>query len=287
MKSVSQRVALGSLVSVAFLAFGCGTQTASFKEGQAASKSTSTRTAEQALPASQDSSSQVAVDPEASKFDNAKASMENIVVATDAGQEPVNGSADAGSAIDPTAKVVVTEKAADSVPKTDPAPVSQPDPVPPIDSAPPIDPGPDPEKILVEDGGKLDIPGVKVAKVGVNFEDHSDSDYNDSVLCFTGDFKVDGTEVVSYKEQEIVASVFSASGCQHEVTIEIIDESGSKQTQSYNDSVAREVTLKFGINSKLNVTMKTIHGFCDASPRSMHKAEFAKVELDVCRNTGH
>ena len=142
------------------------------------------------------------------------------------------------------------------------------------------------EEILEEDGGTLVIPGVKVQRVGLNFEDAADFDFNDAVMCFEGLFKIEGTDVVSYKQQTVVAKTFSASGCDHRVDVRILHDDGTTEMFSYRSDSGESLSLPFRIKSKLDVTVTTIQGGCDATPVSMHNAQYALVKANVCNDSG-
>ena len=117
-------------------------------------------------------------------------------------------------------------------------------------------PGTPQSNVLTEDGGTLSIPGTKALKVGVNFEDYTDFDFNDSVLCFNGDFKVSGSKVTSYKKQTINAAVLTNSDCGHNIRVRVIESNGVvSQNFVYNDTTTHAATLNFNVGSVLDVTM--------------------------------
>jgi hypothetical protein len=153
-----------------------------------------------------------------------------------------------------------------------------------------VPPGKEPP-ILVEDGGTLDLPGEKVAKVGINFEDlpQGDFDYNDAVLCFTGAFKVDGSNVVSYKKQKIVATTFSASACTHRIDVRIINADGTIKSYSYSSREQQPLEMDFDVLSKLEVTMTPTSNTdaCSMGTTSQHNATYVKVLLDQCNLSGN
>lgn len=132
------------------------------------------------------------------------------------------------------------------------------------------------------------LAGVPVTKVGVNFEDvpgSGDNDYNDAVLCFTGKFKVDSSNVVSIIEQTVTATTFSSSGCNHNVRAEVHHKDGTKETpQTFDSRAPTPVTLKFKVGSKLEVFMKPYSGCNPSVERNMHTAQDAKVQPDLCNN---
>jgi len=142
------------------------------------------------------------------------------------------------------------------------------------------------DDILEEDGGNLIISGTKIQRVGINFEDGTDFDFNDAVICFEGFFKMEGTEVVSYKQQTVVAKTFSASACDHRIDIRIHHDDGSTDSFSFRSDIGKDVSLPFRIKSKLDVTMTTIYGGCDQTPVSMHNQQYTVVKANVCNDSG-
>lgn len=143
------------------------------------------------------------------------------------------------------------------------------------------------DETLVEDGGSLDIPGTKIQRVGINFEDFTDFDFNDAVLCFEGNFKIEGTNVVSYQTQTIAAKTFSASGCDHRIDVTILHADGTEASFSYRSDSGQTLQLPFKVKSKLAVTMTTIAGSCPKTPVTMHHPTYALVKGGVCNNTGN
>jgi len=140
-------------------------------------------------------------------------------------------------------------------------------------------------KVLVEDGGTMALPGVKAVKVGVNFEDLSDFDLNDSVLCFTGSFKVDGPKVISYKKQTILAAVTNNSACGHNIRVTISDANGVvTQRLTYNDRVTTSAQLNFDVGSKLWVVMENqANNSGCIGPIGMDHPSRAEVKPNLCR----
>ena len=136
--------------------------------------------------------------------------------------------------------------------------------------------------VLVEDGGTLSLPGSKAVKVGVNFEDLTDMDYNDSVLCFTGDFKIDNRKVISYKKQVIKASIYSSSDCTHTLQVQIINPNGVTTSATYNDHTTSAVDLNFEVGSQLFVTMHSISGACTGT-FNMDHPKMVQVIPNVCK----
>ena len=136
--------------------------------------------------------------------------------------------------------------------------------------------------VLVEDGGTLVIPGSKAVKVGVNFEDLTDMDHNDSVLCFTGDFKIDNRKVISYKKQVIKASIYSSSACTHTLQIQIINANGVTSSATYNDHTISAVNLNFDVGSQLYVTMRSVSGGCTGT-FNLDSPKMVQVLPNICK----
>lgn len=132
--------------------------------------------------------------------------------------------------------------------------------------------------------------GVPVQRVGINFEDlpSGDNDFNDAVLCFTGAFRLDGTKVVSLKEQSVSITTSSVSACIHEVTVTVFDKAGamSYAPVTFNSRHPIPINLQYKLGSVMDVSMKVVGGICPAFERTMHKAADCKVLPDVCNTSG-
>ena len=157
---------------------------------------------------------------------------------------------------------------------------------PPVYIPPPGYPSGTPASdVLVEDGGQLALPGVKAVKVGVNFEDLSDFDLNDSVLCFTGDFKVSNAVVTSYKKQTVTAGITKNSDCGHNIHVTIKDKNGVvTQKFSYDDRVTTSAKLNFDVGSSLWVVMENQPNNSGCiGPIAMNHPSRAEVKPNLCR----
>lgn len=133
------------------------------------------------------------------------------------------------------------------------------------------------------------VPGIEVKKVGVNFEDrpsNGDGDFNDAVLCFTGAFKVDDTNVVSVSDQTVTVSTFSNAGCHDDITVAVVHDDGSSETPvTFDSKSTKKYTFKFKLKDKLEATMKSKSSECGAGiERSMHNKKECKVMLDQCNH---
>ncbi len=136
----------------------------------------------------------------------------------------------------------------------------------------------------------VQIAGTPVVRVGVNFEDQGaggDADYNDAVMCFAGNFKVDGSTVISTQRQQVVASTSSISDCHHEVRVEIFHPDGTREAPvSFRSNSGTQVPMRFELGSRLEVSMQSITGGCSPVGRTMHDRDWARVLLDQCNTTG-
>ena len=96
-------------------------------------------------------------------------------------------------------------------------------------------------------------------QLGVNFEDEGlqgDRDYNDAVLCFKGHFNVDGTNVVSFLEQDVVGTTSSISGCNHTIQVQIINNDGTSEPLiQYDSKSTTPVNMHFKVGSRLEVAL--------------------------------
>ncbi len=131
----------------------------------------------------------------------------------------------------------------------------------------------------------------QVQRVGVNFEDldasqDPDFDYNDVVLCFSGEFLVQNSDVVANADQTVVAQVFSASGCSHRVDVHIVNPADNTFiAMSFMSKGTSAVNLSFKTGYKLEVWETPVSGPCEY-PRSMHDGGYAKVLPNVCNLSG-
>lgn len=134
------------------------------------------------------------------------------------------------------------------------------------------------------------IPGTPVVRVGINFEDQGaggDADYNDAVLCFAGNFKVDGSSVISTQPQDVVATTSSISDCRHQVQVQIVHPDGRASTPlTFRSDSGTQVPMRFELGSRLEVSMQSITGGCNPVGRTMHEPDWARVQLDRCNTTG-
>lgn len=132
----------------------------------------------------------------------------------------------------------------------------------------------------------------QVQRVGINFEDlnaaqKSDFDYNDVVLCFTGEFSVQNSNVVSNAAQMVTAQVFSASSCDHRVDVRIVNpEDGTFTVQSFPSKGTGSVSLSFQAGFYLEVSETPVAGAC-TDTHEMHDAQYAEVLPDVCNLSGN
>ena len=145
-------------------------------------------------------------------------------------------------------------------------------------------------------------PGVPVIRLGVNFEDipsGGDLDYNDAVFCFSGKFAHDNHSVVSLDEQAVRINVTNRSGCDHDISIAVVDSDGTRrQLPVFRSRTQPVLDMVFHAGSKLDVQMHVADGCLQnttwvnlASTVTVQGPNFGRplVEIlnDVCRTTGN
>jgi hypothetical protein len=154
---------------------------------------------------------------------------------------------------------------------------------PPIDEKPPVEPGEDPDPTEK---------GVPVDKLGINFEDlfdnpGNDKDFNDAVLCFSGNFGVNGSQVTSLKEQTVVVQTSSISACRHSITVKVVPAAGGTPfVTTFPSNQAGPVSLPFKKDDVLEVSMTITDGPCTHTTTDMHDASAALVKPDTCHVSG-
>lgn len=181
-----------------------------------------------------------------------------------------------------TARFVATGRVRATPVAVTPAPAPAPAPAPP-----PIVVPTQPPPIVTD---ATQIPGTPVVRVGINFEDQGaggDADYNDAVMCFAGNFKVDGSTVISTQTQDVVATTSSISDCHHQVQVQIVHPDGRASSPIvFRSDAGAQVPMRFELGSRLEVSMQSITGGCSPVGRTMHEPDWARVQLDRCNTTG-
>jgi hypothetical protein len=136
--------------------------------------------------------------------------------------------------------------------------------------------------------------GKTTARVGINFEDYYDFDFNDAVMCFTGSFSVltDKT-VLSMADQTVTVDFNRISSCQHEFEITLIDSdeclSGTPATRIVVSSDSDPITMTFRKGTQLIVRLRLLTDIClVATGREWIEMDSpnTQVETDVCNTTG-
>jgi hypothetical protein len=130
------------------------------------------------------------------------------------------------------------------------------------------------------------LPGVRAERVGINFEDSTDFDFNDAVLCFTGLLKIDSSNIISLKDQTVKATTYSGSACTHRIDGRIIHTDGTETPFSYNSRQTGMVPLEFRLGSRLEVTMTPLTAQCTKAS-TQHDTVYARVQINVCNLTGN
>ena len=148
--------------------------------------------------------------------------------------------------------------------------------------------GPDgPGGLSTDDGG---FSGTPVLKVGIGFEDATDWDYNDIYFCFKGSFNVDGSTIVSNKDQTgVIASWGNDAAIAHLMTIKITDETGKEIFKnSYQGhpppKIEPDITLSFPKGSKLSVDMD--HGLVQHTDVGGYPHRAEVTQDGSCRKRG-
>lgn len=141
------------------------------------------------------------------------------------------------------------------------------------------------DDVEIDEQTKSTTLGQEVDVIGVHFEDGGDNDFNDLSVCLKGKFKINGTNVVSLGKQTVTLTAKRISGIAHTYSIKITKESGEQiDTFSGTPDAAVEVkhTSKIFPGSRLFVETTTAKG----THLDMNTAKRARVELNICRNTG-
>lgn len=137
---------------------------------------------------------------------------------------------------------------------------------------------------LVAKTGKIDNGEVIATQVslGIGFEDWTDNDFNDIVLCFDGKFKVDMIEgvIVSLVDQKLPVFYKRLSGSSHKLFV--------YNGKTGNDLMFQVEGLGRGESGTRDIQFKKHQAFrvsMDNKVFMMDKK--AKVESDTCRTTGN
>ena len=166
-------------------------------------------------------------------------------------------------------------------------PTPNPNPVTPINSN---------IQLGTSDGGNA-ISGVPAYKVGVNFEDLFGTprarkspgviDYNDAVLCFTGNFAVNPGSVISTSDQTVTGAITNRSACVHDLTITVTHPDGTKWSSgTFSDHAPPVLNMQFKVGSRLDVQMHP-HGYCENKPVSMYDTNWSHVIVNQCNTSGN
>lgn len=98
-------------------------------------------------------------------------------------------------------------------------------------------------------------------QIGVNFEDATDGDYNDSVFCMKGLFKIEGNEIISLADQTVNVRSFTSSAYNHSVRVQVWNPAGFIEFEkSYKTSTKPTYTAQFQVGSRLRVEFKSDKG---------------------------
>ncbi len=128
--------------------------------------------------------------------------------------------------------------------------------------------------------------GKLVTKVGVNFEDstvNSDADFNDVILCLTGQFRVEANRFVSTANQNISLTTSKGGACKHNVRIVLVDTADKEGSATLPSDYAQAfVVNNFHIGDSVRFEMVATEGCDPGIIRSMSDAAVAKITPDAC-----
>ena len=140
--------------------------------------------------------------------------------------------------------------------------------------------------------------GEEVAdlRLGIGYEDWTDMDYNDSVVCFAGKFLFDKNKGVirSMSEQSINVFIKRNSAGQQHISLSLkADGQGQERKQFSVDNLGREeersFKVKFNVNDHLIVKMHHSNGRDKVFlpfPANVSKYDRLIIEKNKCRTTG-
>lgn len=134
-------------------------------------------------------------------------------------------------------------------------------------------------------------------KVGINFEDWHDYDYNDSVVCLPGTVYYDGSVIRSYGNQTIDFQIFdttSTSACRHSITVTVTDVDILTNARTIRSrifvpddhSAGKSYSIAFSFNSILEVSFYTYPGsICSETEGRNYAIGTKEVRVEnVCRD---
>ena len=130
-------------------------------------------------------------------------------------------------------------------------------------------------------------------RLGIGYEDWADNDYNDSVICFVGQFVFDAEsgKIQSLAEQSIDIFVKRNSGSTQSISLSILSSGDAKATPIFavtdlNRSEERNfpnVNLKKG--DHLHIDLGARDGYKASLPHTVNKQRVV-IEKDACRTGG-
>jgi hypothetical protein len=131
------------------------------------------------------------------------------------------------------------------------------------------------------------IEGVEVIKVGINYEDAKDGDFNDSVLCFSGKFIVDNKKIQSAEDnQNIQVVLTSRASCTHIIHVKVLGTDGQIVSENkYPDVKNGQNTFNFSI-SKGQFLDTTLIKSCNKNMNEHQSGNKCQILPNVCNTTG-
>jgi hypothetical protein len=132
-------------------------------------------------------------------------------------------------------------------------------------------------------------------RVGINYEDWTDRDFNDAVVCLTGFFEIDGRRIVSHANQTVVATTTRISACDHDVVLRVRDENHVVRQQiSYRSSLSNGASYSVSFKPGWTIDSRfTPLGKCSSTGaieqlwQDPPSPQFQRIQLGYyCNTTG-
>jgi hypothetical protein len=138
---------------------------------------------------------------------------------------------------------------------------------------------------------EVDPPGTTAQLVGINFEDLPiavrDGDFNDVVLCFAGNFKLNGNQVASTNNQVVRVNVSNRSECDHSMTVNITHADGTREPSiNFQSRTQPTLYLNMKFKSRIDVIMKGVGRCAESGTHGSNETNWALIKANECRTTG-
>jgi hypothetical protein len=102
---------------------------------------------------------------------------------------------------------------------------------------------------------------INPVKIGINFEDSTDSDYIDSVVCTNGKFSIEGNQIISLADQTVSVRGTKLSAYNHTVTFLVYTPSGvALFTKTYLSSALPTFSVYVPQGARISATFNSQRG---------------------------